>query len=85
MISTARAIYRPCDATRATHSHQMRASSPSLDSRRREIRVLLDDIKAPAPTATEIIEAVAQASEGALSREHLDRITSRILSLYEER
>ena len=41
-------------------------ASSSLESRRREISQLLEEIRAPLPTPTEIIKAIEQASEGRL-------------------
>jgi hypothetical protein len=60
-------------------------ASSSLESRRREISQLLEEIRAPLPTPTEIIKAIEQASEGRLSIEHLDRIATDIHSLYRAR
>jgi hypothetical protein len=57
----------------------------SLESRRREISELLEEIRAPLPTPTEIIKAIEQASGGQLSSEHLDRIATDIHSLYRAR
>ena len=60
-------------------------ASSSLEARRREISQLLEEIRAPLPTASEIIKAIEEASEGRLSIEHLDRIASDINSLYRAR
>jgi hypothetical protein len=53
--------------------------------RRREIKALLEEIRSPAPTPTDIIRAIEQASDGGLSGDHLKRITAGILSLYKIR
>ena len=53
-----------------------------LESRRREVEALLEEIRSRDPTPVEIVQAVETASDGALTPDRVNRITASILSLY---
>ena len=50
--------------------------------KRAEIERLLDEIGAPPPTASDVVEVVLQASNGALDQEHASRIAASVIALY---
>jgi hypothetical protein len=83
MVSQPKARPR-CGAAQAANGNERPASTP-LEIRRREIKALLEEIQSHAPTPTDIIQVVEQASNGELSGDRLERITAGILSLYKVR
>lgn len=84
MVSCVRPLSDRND-TAPANSNERGARSTTLESRRREIRALLEEIRAPQPTPTEIIRVVEQAGAGTLDDGRLDRIAADIRSLYRTR
>ncbi len=55
---------------------------PRLESRRREVEALLEEIRAPAPRPQDILHAVRTAAGGELPPERLARIAAEVMALY---
>jgi hypothetical protein len=53
-----------------------------LESRRREVEALLEEIRAPAPRQQDILRAVRTAAGGELPPERLARIAAEVMALY---
>ena len=58
------------------------APEPRLDSRRREVEALLEEIRAPAPRQQDILHAVRAAAGGEVPPERLARIAAEVMALY---
>jgi hypothetical protein len=58
------------------------APESRLDSRRREVEALLEEIRAPAPRQQDILHAVRAAAGGEVPPERLARIAAEVLALY---
>ena len=55
---------------------------PRLESRRREVEALLEEIRAPAPRQQDILRAVRAAAGGEVPPERLARIAAEVMTLY---
>ena len=58
------------------------SAEPRLESRRREVEALLEEIRAPAPRQQDILRAVRAAAGGELPPERLTRIAAEVMALY---
>ncbi len=80
-------LLRACATVRAIPGDRAGADpfgvgSAEIEMRRREIQEMLEEIRSPGPTATDIVRAVEDAGAEALGPEEIDRIKASILSLY---
>jgi hypothetical protein len=72
-----------CSAQMTTDPVRARtAQEPRLESRRREVWALLEEIRAPAPQPEDILRAVHSAAGDELPPERLARIAREVMALY---